>query len=206
MRRRRRSDSAAWCAATILAVATSLTVSRAHADDVEGLWRVSASIGGGMGVRVRQNEFLGQERRSPAYLEGRFEALVPSLRRFRHGPTIALATGLEDDGPLTGATRALTQWVLEPGWRLRWHLGGSAVLPIAVVGVAVGIPVVITPVFSAGLAASLRATWMLTSGIGLGLDLAYSVVVGAEDRLGRTTLSSLVAASLVLVLEMERLP
>jgi hypothetical protein len=169
-----------------------------------GLWRTSFSLGAGTGVRVRRHAFLGQERRAPAFVEGRFEAIAPDLDRFRHGPTIALATLVEDDGPLSGATRALTQWVIEPGWRVRWHLGRPIDVPAAVLGLAVGLPIVLAPDRSVGLAGSIRGTWMAAAGIGVGLDLGYSVFVGAEDRLGRATLSSMVTAAIVLVLERER--
>ena len=142
--------------------------------------RVFAALSGGFSIRMIQHLDLSQQRFAPAYLEltggYMFEGgtMLSEDLILRHGIGVSIATNLSGDGSARQGVDAAEQWVITP----QYHAFLPVVEQWLVLHGIIGVPLAVSPVFSAGLELAFSAIFKWFAGMGAYAELDFSFYMG----------------------------
>ncbi len=164
--------------------------------------RIVAGIGGGATIRLVKHLDLQQERFAPSYLEVFGGVVLPVGGRIGHQVTLAVATNLSGDGSYTAGIDPLQQWTLTPAYTARISFPEDPVPDWILFG-RFGVPLTLSSDFSWGLGLDVGAAYMFTAGIGVYVEIDYSMYFGADDRSGNATIHPLLSGELGVLFDIE---
>lgn len=154
--------------------------------------RVVAGVGGGATIRLVRHLDLQQERFAPSYLDVYGGVVLPVAGRVQHQVTLGVSANLSGDGSFASGIDPFQQWTLTPAYTARVAFPNDPVPDWLVFG-RVGVPLTVAPDFAWGVGIDLGAAYMLTAGIGVYVEVDYSLYFGAESRDGSLSLHPLLS-------------
>ena len=162
-------------------------------------WRILGSIGGGTSIRIVNDLTLSQGRLGVSFLDVAGSVVFPSAARWRHGVTLALSTNLAGEGPAApdpNGVDGLTQWTLTPSYLAYFRFGEDLV-----VNARAGVNLTVSPYFVPGIELSGGATYLITAGLGVYVEVTANLTFGIAPEPSPT-----VSAEIGLMIDYEVLP
>jgi len=164
--------------------------------------RIIAGVAGGVSVRLVQNLQYQQERFAPSYAEAFGGIILPGRGAIRHGFTLGVGLNLSGDGSYSFGLDPGQQLILTPSYVIKVGIGHDQVPDLALLG-HVGVPLALTPDFSPGAELGIGAAYMLLAGIGVYVDVSYSMFFGGDSRSGGVTVHPLLSGEVGLYIDYE---
>ncbi len=164
--------------------------------------RIVAGVGGGFSVRLVRNLEFQQERFAPSYLDAFGGVVLPGSGLLRHQLTLQVSVNLSGDGNYSFGLDPLQQWSFMPAYTLRIQPQRIPVPDYLLYG-RVGIPLTVSPEFTWGAEIDAGFAYMLLAGLGVYVELGYSMYFGGKDRSGSTSLHPLLSGELGVLFDIE---
>lgn len=168
--------------------------------------RLVLQLGGGVSVRTAVDSNFRQERLAPAFMDLAATWITRSDRpALRFGPTLELSTNLTHDGPAVRGVGPLAQWVVSPGFTVRF-VPSRAPVPRVVLELRPAVVWVVSPRRTWGLSGTLGLAWMVRASLGAYAEATASIVAGGGTRDAVFTRPAMISLEMGVRVDLERLP